>query len=120
MVSVESPTKRKNTAANRSRRGVSTRCACLAAGPDIAIPTRNAPTADETFAPAASPETSSPSPSTDSSSTSASFDQTSRDTSFPCRSAMYRISSTERSAITTDTVPMMRLVPIRRAVSTGR
>ena len=47
--SVDSPKKRKKTDANRSRSGVSRRCACAATGPEIAMPTRKAPTAAETL-----------------------------------------------------------------------
>jgi hypothetical protein len=118
--SVDSPKKRKNTAAKRSRSGVSTRCACFAAGPEIAMPTRNAPTAAETFARAARPATRSVRPSTDSSRTSASFDQTRRDTQRPWRSAMKRINTTTASAITTEIVAAPKPLPIRSAVRTGR
>ncbi len=67
---VSSPKKTKKTAANRSRRGLSTSRAPSATGPDTAMPTRNAPTAADTWSFWAAPATSRASPSTRSSRTS--------------------------------------------------
>lgn len=59
---ISSPKKQKNVAANRSRNGPKRRCDCSAIGPESAIPTRNAPVAEETWKRCAAPATSNTAP----------------------------------------------------------
>ncbi len=81
--SVCSPKKTKKTAANRSRSGLSSVCAPSATSPDSAMPTRNAPTAADTWSCCATPATRIVRPSTTSSSFSGSSLETNREITRP-------------------------------------
>ena len=64
--SISSPKKKKKVAAKRSRSGASKRCDCSAMGPEIAVPTRNAPIAADTCNRCMRPATNNTAPSTES------------------------------------------------------
>ncbi len=118
--SVCRPKKTKNTAANRSRNGLSSVCAPSATSPDSAMPTRNAPTAADTWSCWASPATSRVRPRTTSSSFSASSVETKREMSRPYRTAVKSTSPATPSAIARVTLPAARPTPASRAVMIGR
>lgn len=81
--SVCRPKKTKNTAANRSRSGLSRVCVPSATSPERAMPTRNAPTAADTWSCWAMPATSRVRPSTTRRSFSGSSLETKREMSRP-------------------------------------
>ncbi len=101
--SVFRPNTTKKMAANRSRRGSSTRAAFSAVAPEMAMPSRNAPTAAETCSAEAIPATSSAAPMSVRRNTSRSLLSTTAETTFPHRRAMTRTRVTTSSE--TPTVP---------------
>lgn len=87
-------------AANRSRNGPTSWDARLDTGPEIATPTRNAPTAAETCNCSATPEITSVTPRTVSSNTSSDGLTIHRLTVTPCRMATMMTTATTTSATT--------------------
>src|SRR5262245_36877484 len=118
--SVCKPKNTKNTAANRSRSGPSSARAPCAAGPDRAIPARNAPTAADACSACASPATRKARPSTLSSRTSSRGLNTSRLAAGPKRSASSSTTPTAPTAPAIGSSPPTRLSPASRTVRTGR
>ncbi len=114
------PKKTKNTAAKRSRSGLSREWAPSAASPESAMPTRNAPTAAETCNCWAMPATSRVRPSTTSSSFSGSSCDTKREMSRPYRSATKSTRPAVASATASVMLPASRPAPASRAVRIGR
>ncbi len=118
--SVCRPNTTKNTAANRSRSGSSSFVAFSAVGPEMAMPSRNAPTAAETCIAEAMPATSSAEPRILSRNTSRSALSTTVETYLPYRSATSRTTLTTASETPTALSPPSRLTPASRAVRIGR
>ncbi len=122
--SVCRPKKTKNTAAKRSRSGVSTSRAPSATGPDTAMPTRNAPTAADTRTCWAAPATSRASPISRNSRISllgSAFGLwTSRLTCRPYRNARTRTQTSAASATSSVTDPWASVWWASSAVRMGR
>ena len=98
--SVLRPKTTKNIAANRSRRGSSTRLALCAVDPEIAIPRRNAPTAADTCIAELMPATNSAAPSSLSRSVSLSGLSRRAETYRP-----YRRATTRTTVMTNNEIP---------------
>ena len=117
---VLSPNTTKNTAANRSRSGSSMCVAFSAVEPEIAMPSRNAPTAADTCIADATPATSSAAPSTLSRNTSRSGLSTAAETYRPNFSAITSTTVITSSEMPTASMPPSRDTPPSTAVRIGR
>ncbi len=115
-----SANRKKKIVANRSRSGPSKEPARSCAGPEIARPTRNAPTAADTSTSWASPPTSSTRPNTVSTMTSSDSEWISRLMNGPKRIANTMISNTTPSATLTEISPVATPVPARSTPTIGR
>src|SRR5919106_797408 len=114
------PKKAKNTPPNRSRSGVRSVLARSAAGPEMASPTRNAPTAAEIWSCSATPAASSAIPRIERSRVSSERLKITRLSAGPNRTEKPRKAAATATAAATVTIADAKPTPRRRTATTGR
>src|SRR5918996_45467 len=114
------PKKAKNTPPNRSRSGVRSVLARSAAGPEMASPTRNAPTAAEIWSCSATPAASSAIPRIERSRVSSERLKITRLSAGPNRTEKPRKAAATATAAATVTIADAKPTPRRSTATTGR